>query len=177
MLAAKKIDSTGVAHAIPRRDLDTSGATKYDMYKPDYTASKTAQSGATNLFDSTFYFVTSAYRVYKVLDNNNNAAFTGGTEPTSEAKAPFLIGGYLVKYMYKLSTQDVQNFLTPDFMPVPTAAESGIAVEDGSLHVIDIINPGQAANWATDTDRTIVNIPIRGVRIVTGKQQFLTQLQ
>ena len=40
MLAAKKIDSTGVAHAIPRRDLDTSGNTTYDMYRPDYSASK-----------------------------------------------------------------------------------------------------------------------------------------
>ena len=162
MLAAKKIDSTGVAHAIPRRDLDTSGATKYDMYKPDYTASKTAQSGATNLFDSTFYFVTSAYRVYKVLDNNNNAAFTGGTEPTSEAPAPFTIGGYTIKYMYKLSTTDVQNFLTPDFMPVPTAAVSGNALADGSIHVIDITTAGLAASWATTADRTVYNVPIRG---------------
>ena len=162
MLAAKKIDSTGVAHAIPRRDLDTSGATTYDMYKPDYTASKAAQSGATNLFDSTFYFVTSAYRVYKVLDNNNNSAFTGGTEPTSTNPAPFTLGGYLLKYMYTLSTQDVQNFLTPDFMPVPTAAESGNGLTDGALHVIDITNDGLAGSWETDTDRVITNIPIRG---------------
>lgn len=162
MLAAKKIDSTGVAHAIPRRDLDTSGATKYDMYKPDYTASKTAQSGATNLLDSTFYFVTSAYRVYKVLDNNNNTAFTGGTEPTSTAAAPFTIGGYTLKYMYTLSTSDVQNFLTPDFMPAPTAAESGNARPDGALDIIDITNDGLAGSWATTADRTITNIPVRG---------------
>ncbi len=162
MLAAKKIDSTGVAHAIPRRDLDTSGATKYDMYKPDYTASKTAQSGATNLLDSTFYFVTSAYRVYKVLDNNNNSVFTGGTEPTSTAAAPFTIGGYTLKYMYTLSTTDVQNFLTPDFMPAPTAAESGNGLADGALHIIDIINDGLAGSWATAADRVITNIPVRG---------------
>ena len=162
MLAAKKIDSTGVAHAIPRRDLDTSGSTTYDMYKPDYTASKTAQSGATNLFDSTFYVVTSAYRVYKVLDNNNNTAFTGGTEPTSTAAAPFTIGGYTLKYMYTLSTQDVQNFLTPDFMPVPIAAESGNGLADGALHIIDITNDGLANNWQTTADRTITNIPVRG---------------
>ena len=162
MLAAKKIDSTGVAHAIPRRDLDTSGSTIYDMYKPDYTASKTAQSGATNLFDSTFYVVTSAYRVYKVLDNNNNTAFTGGTEPTSTAAAPFTIGGYTLKYMYTLSTQDVQNFLTPDFMPVPTAAESGNGLADGALHIIDITTAGLAASWTTAADRTITNIPVRG---------------
>jgi len=162
MLAAKKIDSTGVAHAIPRRDLDTSGATTYDMYKPDYTASKAAQSGATNLLDSTFYFVTSAYRVYKVLDNNNNTAFTGGTEPTSTSSAPFSLGGYTLKYMYTLSTQDVQNFLTPDFMPVPTAAESGNALTDGALHIIDITNAGLAASWATTADRTVTNVPVRG---------------
>ena len=162
MLAAKKIDSTGVAHAIPRRDLDTSGSTTYDMYKPDYSASKAAQSGATNLFDSTFYVVTSAYRVYKVLDNNNNSAFTGGTEPTSTAAAPFTIGGYTLKYMYTLSTQDVQNFLTPDFMPVPTAAESGNGLDDGALHIIDITNDGLAGSWETETDRTITNIPVRG---------------
>ena len=162
MLAAKKIDSTGVAHAIPRRDLDTSGSTTYDMYKPDYSASKAAQSGATNLFDSRFYVVTSAYRVYKVLDNNNNTAFTGGTEPTSTAAAPFTIGGYTLKYMYTLSTQDVQNFLTPDFMPVPTAAESGNGLADGALHIIDITTAGLAASWATTTDRTITNIPVRG---------------
>ena len=162
MLAAKKIDSTGVAHAIPRRDLDTSGSTTYDMYKPDYSASKAAQSGATNLFDSTFYVVTSAYRVYKILDNNNNTAFTGGTEPTSTAAAPFTIGGYTLKYMYTLSTQDVQNFLTPDFMPVPTAAESGNGLADGALHIIDITTAGLAASWTTTADRTITNIPVRG---------------
>ena len=67
MLAAKKIDSTGVTHAIPRRDLDVSGATTYDMYRPNYSSANTATSTATNLFDSTFYFITSAYRVYKAV--------------------------------------------------------------------------------------------------------------
>jgi len=162
MLAAKKIDSTGVAHAIPRRDLDTSGNTTYDMYRPDYSASKAANSGATNLYDSTFYFVTTAYRVYKVLDNNGNTAFTGGAEPTSTAAAPFTFGGYTLKYMYTLSTQDVQNFLTPDFMPVPTAPESSNGLTDGALHIIKVSGVGAAAGWATTADRVVTNVPIRG---------------
>ena len=162
MLAAKKIDSTGVAHAIPRRDLDTSGNTTYDMYRPDYSASKAANSGATNLYDSTFYFVTTAYRVYKVLDNNGNTAFTGGAEPTSTAAAPFTFGGYTLKYMYTLSTQDVQNFLTPDFMPVPTAPESSNGLTDGALHIIKISGVGAAAGWTTTADRVVTNVPIRG---------------
>jgi len=162
MLAAKRIQSTGVTHAIPRRDLDISGSTTYDMYKPDYSASKTATSGANTLFDSTFYFVTSAYRVYKVLDNNGGTAITGGTEPTSTDAAPFTIGGYTLKYMYTLSTTDVQNFLTPDFMPAPTAAESGNALADGRLDIVNITNAGVAASWTTTADRVVTNVPIRG---------------
>ena len=141
MMAAKKIGSTGVAHAIPRRDLDTSGSTTYDMYRPNYSSSTAAKSGATNLNDSTFYFMTSAYRVYKVLNNGSSfgvtgVAFSGGAEPTQMDKNPFTFGGYLLKYMYTLSTQDVQNFLTPDFIPVPTAAESGKNLDDASINVI-----------------------------------------
>ena len=168
MMAAKKIASTGVTHAIPRRDLDTSGNTIYDMYRPNYSTSNTAKSGATNLFDSTFYFMTSAYRVYKVLNNGSSlgvtgVAFSGGAEPTSTVKDPFTFGGYLLKYMYTLSTQDVSNFLTPDFIPVPTAAESGNALDDGSINQILITDAGtNAASIAHDADRVVNNVPIRG---------------
>ena len=99
MLAAKKIDSTGVTHAVPRRDLDVSGATTYDMFRPNYSSANTATSTATNLFDSTFYFMTSAYRVYKVLDNGG-VAWTAA-EPTSTASSPFSVaqdaGSYSLK--------------------------------------------------------------------------------
>ncbi len=169
MLAAKRIVSTGVTHAIPRRDLDTSGATKYDMYRPDYSTGKVATSGATNLFDSTFYFVTSAYRVYKVLDNNGGANIGGGSAfsaPTTEDRDPFTVGGYLVKYMYKLSTTDVQNFLTPDFMPAPTVAETNKAIADGKLSNVIISNAGVAtadgSTWDVTSDRVVTNVPIRG---------------
>ncbi len=162
MMAAKKIDTTGVSHAIPRRDLDTSGNTVYDMYRPNYNSTTTAHSGATNLFDSTFYFVTTAYRVYKVLENNGNTAFSGGAEPTSTASGPFTFGGYTLKYMYTLSTTDVQNFLTPDFLPVPTAPESGNALVDGRLDITKITTAGVGASWATTADRVVTNIPIRG---------------
>ena len=170
MLAAKKIASTGVAHAIPRRDLDTSGNTIYDMYRPDYSTTKTAKSGATNLFDSTFYFMTSAYRVYKVLNNGSSVsstgvAFAGGAEPTGTGKDPFEFGSpaYLIKYMFTLSTQDVQNFLTPDFIPVPTAAESGNALLDGSVDIILISDAGTFSGTVSFTaDRVVNNVPIRG---------------
>ena len=149
MLAAKKIDSTGVTHAIPRRDLDVSGATTYDMYKPNYSASNTANSGATSLFDSTFYFMTSAYRVYKVLENKNNGAWTAA-EPTSTSAAPFTTGGYTIKYMFTLSTTQVQNFLTPDFIPTLITAESGNGLADGRLDIVKVTTAGVAQNAGSD---------------------------
>ena len=165
MLAAKKIDSTGVTHAIPRRDLDVSGATIYDMYRPNYTASNTAKSGATNLFDSTFYFMTSAYRVYKVLENNGDSAWTAA-EPTSTDKNPFAAGGYTIKYMFTLTTTQVQNFLTPDFIPVLVAGESGKALADGELSIAKITTAGLSlvggATWNVTADRTVANVPVRG---------------
>lgn len=167
MLAAKKIDSTGVSHAIPRRDLDISGSTIYDMYKPDYSASKTATSGATNLFDSKFYFMTSAYRVYKVLDNNIAGLSTptawGSTEgtPTTTTANPVIAGNYMIKYMYTLSTTDVQNFLTPDFQPAPAVAEGSSALVDGQLNVVTVTSPG-AMTPVPSADTKVYNVPIRG---------------
>jgi len=166
MLAAKKIDATGVTHAIPRRDLDISGSTTYDMYRPDYSANKVATSGATNLFDSSFYFMTSAYRVYKVLDNavNGTVAAWSGTEgtPTSTSAAPITTGNYTIKYMFTLSTTQVQNFLTPDFIAAPTAAESGIALAAGRIDVVKITNDGASSGVTQNADITVYNVPIRG---------------
>ena len=165
MLAAKKVDSTGVTHAIPRRDLDVSGATTYDMYRPNYSSANTANSGATTLFDSTFYFMTSAYRVYKILENYSNAAWTAA-EPTSEASAPFAAGGYTIKYMFKLTTTQVQNFLTPDFIPLSITPETNNARTDGALDVVKVTTAGLSLvggnAWVETADRTVVNVPIRG---------------
>ena len=117
MLAAKKITSSDIQFAIPRRNW--SNGTVFDMYKHNISSSNTATSGASNLFDSTFYFMTSDFRVYKVLDNNGGTAFSG-SEPTSESTSAFALGGYVLKYMYTISSSDAAKFLTTDFMPVST---------------------------------------------------------
>jgi len=169
MLAAKKIDSTGVTHAVPRRDLDVSGATTYDMYRPDYSTANAANSSATNLFDSTFYFMTSSYRVYKVLDNGGNIAWDAA-EPTSTSSAPFSVavtgGTYSLKYMLTLSTTNVQNFLTPDFIPVSITPESGNNLADGALFNVKVttagVGLGGGSAWAITADRVVTNVPVRG---------------
>ena len=43
-----------------------------NMYDDNISSSNTTTSGEdSNLYDSSFYFMTSDYRVYKVLDNND----------------------------------------------------------------------------------------------------------
>ena len=70
MLAAKLISSK--SFVIPRRDFSTSSA--FDMYRHDVggvntgnygTTKTTSSSGATNVFDSTFYFKTSNIKYIK----------------------------------------------------------------------------------------------------------------
>ena len=116
MLGAKKITSSDIAYALPRRNW--SNNTVYDMYKDNISSSNTATSGASNLFDSTFYFITSDYRVYKVLDNNGGEIAYSGSEPTSESTSAFELGGYVLKYMYKISASQATKYLTTDYIPV-----------------------------------------------------------
>ena len=135
MLAAKKITSSDITYAIPRRNWAT--GTTFDMYEHNISSSNTTTSGASNLYDSTFYFVTTDYRVYKVLDNNAGVAFSG-TEPTSTTTAPFSAGGYVLQYMYTLTAGQINNFLTADFMPVATDSTVSAAATDGAIDSLAI---------------------------------------
>jgi hypothetical protein len=129
-IAGKNISSTDVQYVIPRREWVN--ATTYDMYDDTVSSSNTSTSGATNLYDATFFFRTSDNRVYMVLDNGAGSAYSG-TEPTSEANTPFASGGYILKYMYTISASDQVKFLTTDFIPVRTNTTVSSAATDGKI--------------------------------------------
>ena len=135
MLAAKNISSTDITFALPRRNW--ANGTVYDMYQHNYDANTTATSAATNLYDSTFYFMTSDFRVYKVLDNNAGAAYSGA-EPTSTSNSPVAIGGYILKYMYTITQSESSKFLTTDFMPVSTDSTVSAAATDGAIESLKV---------------------------------------
>ena len=145
MLAAKLISANNVTYAIPRRNWVN--GTTYDMYEHDISSSNTTKSGASSLYDSTFFFMTSAYKVYKVLDNNGGTAYSGA-EPASTGSDPFAIGGYVLLYMYTLTTSEVEKFLTTDFMPVSTDTTVTAAAVDGSIDSF-IVTGGSGATDAT----------------------------
>jgi len=135
MLAAKLISSSDVVYCAPRRNWTNS--TTYDMYEHDISVSNPTSSGATNLWDSTFYFMTSEYRVYKVLDNNGGTAYSG-VEPTTTSAIPFELGGYTLQYMYTLSVSNIDKFLTSDFIPVVTDSTISAAAVNGSIDTVRI---------------------------------------
>jgi len=168
LLAAKKITGSNVSFVIPRRNW-TSG-TVYDIYRHDYeeyvtgsTSTKvTSNSGATTLFDSTFYVVTDEYKVYKCLDNNGNGQSTD--KPTGTTTSVITTSDdYKWKYMYTLSASEQANFLSTDFMGVSTDSTVSAAAVDGALDVIKIKTAGSSYTVSGGaTSGTITNVPIRG---------------
>ena len=145
-IAAKKIASSNITYAIPRRDW--ANGTIYDMYEDNISSSNATTSGATNIFDSTFFFRTSDNRVYKVLDNNGGSAYSGA-EPTSESTSTFVLGGYTLKYMYSITASEQASYLTTDFMPVSTDSTVSSAAVDGSISSIIVTNTGSGLTNGT----------------------------
>ena len=161
MLAAKKIASTDITFAIPRRNWTT--GTTYDIYRHDYgdratggTTAISANSGASTLHDATFYVLTTDRNVYKCLDNNGNSAST--VEPTGTSTTILTTGdGYKWKYMYTLTASQQANFLSTDFMAVTTNSTVSSAAVDGAVNIVKIKSAGSSGTNGTHT-----NIDIRG---------------
>ena len=157
MLGAKIIASTDVSYCIPRRNWTT--GTTYDHYEHNISSSNTANSGATNLFDSTFVVMNSAYAVYKCIENDSNTAST--VEPTSTSNSIVTTGdGYKWKYMYSLTSAETLNFMSTDFIHVSTDSTVTAAAVDGALDTIEVVAGG--SSYSLSTGSTISAIPIRG---------------
>jgi hypothetical protein len=171
MLAAKKIASTDVTNALPRHNWVN--ATIYDRYDDTVSASNTTSTGASSLYQGKFYFMTTDQKVYKVLNNNGGAAFSGA-EPTSTSTTPFASGGYILKYMYTITASEATKFLTNDYMPVSTDTTVSAAAVDGKIESLAITGGsgytngtyyapvyGDGANQGTATG-AIVRITVSG---------------
>ena len=157
MIGAKLISSSDVSHVIPRRNWTT--GTTYDMYEHNISSSNAANSGATNLFDSTYFVMNSSNAVYKVIENDGATAST--VEPTSTSNSIFETSdGYRWKYMYSLTSAETLNFMSTDFIHVSTDSTVSAAAVDGALDTILVVAGGSSFN--TSSGSTISAIPIRG---------------
>ena len=161
MLAAKKVATSDISIVIPRRNWAT--GTVYDYYRHDYgnrvtggTSTQTAASGATNLFDATFYVMSSTFNVYKCLDNNSGANST--VEPTGTSSSILTTGdGYKWKFMYTLTAGQQSNFLSTDFMAVATNSTVSSAAVNGAVNIVKIKTAGSGGTNGTHT-----GVAIRG---------------
>jgi len=166
--SAKRITSTDIQYAIPRHNWTT--ATVYDYYRGDYGAQWSSTTtdivktvnGGTNLWASTtlFYVLSSLNNVYKCMWNN--AGGTSTVEPTGDANAELTTADdYVWKYMYTLSTAQVADFLTADFMPVSTNSTVATAAVDGAIRHCKVERAGVGYTPGSGTtDYTA--IPING---------------
>ena len=162
LIAAKKVSTSDISYVIPRRNW-TSG-TVYDYYRHDYgnritgtTTIQTSNSGASTLWDSTFYVLNSENRVYKCLDNAGGA--TSDYEPTGDSNNIITTADdYKWKFMYELSASQQVNFLSTDFMAVATNSTVAAANTDGEVNIVKIKSAGSGAS----VNSTFTNIDIRG---------------
>ena len=168
LIAAKRITGTFARTVIRRYNWDIVANPKFDMWKPDYSATpggggqigKSTATGQTSIADAKFYVMNSAYEVFKCLYNGEDPSNTTGQNATEE---PTVAGanydsstglytettgaGYIWKYMYTIPTDDVLKFLSSDFMPIVLSSDAsrttvtGLAV-DGAVDVAIIEDAG-----------------------------------
>ena len=168
IIAAKRITDSYARAVIRRYNWDLVANPKFDMWKPDYSATpggggqigKTAATGATSIADAKFYVMNSAYEVFKCLYNGQNPSNASGQNATEEpittganyASATGLYtettgAGYIWKYMYTIPTDDVLRFLSSDFMPIVLPANASrtavtAAAVNGACDVVVIEDAG-----------------------------------
>ena len=173
MVALKKINTADARQVVPKRTWQS--GTTYDMYRHDYSRSKTAPvSGSTNLYSSNYVVLNSDFRVYICLQNGTNPDNTEGRpsldEPIFTDLEPRSAGtsgdGYIWKYLYTIKPSEVVRFESTDFMPVPTdwltgtenAAVRDNAV-DGGIKIVTVTNNGVGLGTANSV---YTSVPIRG---------------
>ena len=140
-IGAKKIKDGDASHVIQRHDW-VSG-TIYSMYRDT----------DVDVYARAFYVLTDEFNVYKVL--NNNKGVTSTTKPTGYSTLPFTTSdGYMWKYLFTISVDDADKFLTTNHLPVKKIGTSnGTAEEDrqvlvqnaavnGSIEVVETVNAG-----------------------------------
>jgi hypothetical protein len=113
IVAMKRIAVSDLSLVIPRYDW-TSGTVykKYKSYEDIFTGLSAA---------NTFYVVTSDFRVYKCIDNNQGAQSTVEPTQTDLINTFKTSDGYEWKYMYPIIGSDIQKFISSEYVPIKFA--------------------------------------------------------
>jgi hypothetical protein len=161
MFSLKKIAPNDVSPVVRRINWESGRI--YDMYRHDIGIDedkRANQTGATSLYTSDYYVVTSDYRVYICLQNGTSPDSTQGNpsldEPTFTDLEPRAAGtsgdGYIWKYLYTIRPNEIVKFDSTNFIPVPknwlsptnqeNKAVRENAASSGQLKIINILERG-----------------------------------
>jgi hypothetical protein len=154
MIGAKKITGSDMRHVIPRYNWTAN---------TDYTAYSDTD---TDLYNSNtkFYVVTSQNHIFKCLSNNSSSNST--VEPSAlnfNTATTIVQDGYVWKYMYSLTDQDLLRFTTSDYIPVKTLNSNDGSTQwtvqqaaiEGGIYAAPIISGGSGY---TNTSNIVVLI-------------------
>ena len=147
MIVGKRLGGGNVSLAINRYDWAAG-----EVYAQYDVADSTLFSS-----NKKFYVITNENNVYKCLGNNNGAPSTA--KPTGRSLTPASTSdGYLWKYMYTVSAEKADTFMTSQFIPISNEPEEseyqyivkGAAVSGGiESYIVD--SPGVGYTNATVT--------------------------
>lgn len=160
MIGGKKITSNDVRHAVKRHNWTAN--TVYIQY--DHLANSLDLKDA----NSAFYVMTDEFNVYKCLSNNYGKASTSKPTATNPSGHFQTADKYIWKYMFTLTGEEQERFLTADYMPVKTLLSDDNSLQwqvqdnalDGALHHIQVTTSG--------TGYTSNNISV----IITGDGKY-----
>jgi hypothetical protein len=108
-----------------------------------------------------FYVLTSSYEVFKCLDNNNGVPSIEQpdiTLSTTSLEEPYVqtSDGYKWKYLYTLTSIQIQKYLTNEWMPVTKNKFVSTAAVNGSIDVVRVINSGN--NYVNGSTQSIITV-------------------
>ena len=168
LISLKRVLANDVIQVIRRVDWtppeQTTGGLGYvyDMYRHDYSSTKTASSGATKLYDADFFVVNSSYQVYKCIYNGTSPSDPNGKpstiEPTGTSTSIITTAdGYRWKYMYTIPVGQVLKFFSNEYMPVLSDTAVVADAVGGEIDTVIIASSGAGYN-----NGTYENVPIKG---------------
>jgi hypothetical protein len=116
--------------------------TKYEMYRHDYSVNNPSPiTKSARLYDANYYVVNQDYRVYICIDNGSSGINTTGNvskdEPLFTDLEPSKAGesedGYIWKYLFSISPNDIIKFDSTEYITVPNNWDSSTSPQIQSI--------------------------------------------